>query len=74
MKAGDRVKVVRVDDYSEQIRELYNARSPLGMVGVVEEIYYNPNMHREEVVIAAEGSKWIFEPRDLMKVGYERRG
>ena len=72
IRVGDRVKVVRVSDYLSGLIESQNRRghvsvSPVGKVGVVTEVVYNPNMHRTEVTVRSEGSLWIFEPWNLMK-------
>lgn len=69
MEIGDRVKVVRISDYDRMVYECDGdwAHVPLGMVGIITEKYYNPNMHRTEVIVECEGNKYIFEPWNLMK-------
>ena len=49
MKPGDRIKVVRSDEYSEQVRKAQDIQSPIGMTGTVIEVGYNSNMGRVEV-------------------------
>ena len=65
MEIGDRVKVTRIDDYTASIYKIDNTPSPLGMIGVVVEMRYNPNMHRQEVVVLTEGMKCVWEPWNL---------
>ena len=65
MKVGDRVKVVRIDDYTRDVCKAQNLSLPIGMVGIVEEIYYNPNMHRTEVVVNHSGDKYIWDEWNL---------
>lgn len=68
MTIGDRVKVVRIDEYTKEVCETLGCRTSLGLVGVVAGKYYNHNMRQTEVVVEAEGSQWIFEEWQLMKV------
>ena len=69
MKVGDRVKVVRIDDYTRQVCEGTGCKTSIGLVGTIEEIRYNHNMHQDEVIVSAEGNSWIFEPWNLMVIG-----
>lgn len=66
MKPGDRVKVVRIDDYTRKVCEGTGAPTSIGLVGTIEEIRYNRNMRQQEVIVFAEGCHWIFEPWNLM--------
>ena len=72
MEPGDRVKVVRLDEYTLDVYRANGQPTPIGTVGTVEEVYYNKNMRRMEVVVRAEGCSWIYEPWNLMIV--ERHG
>lgn len=65
MNIGDRVKVVRIDDYTRQCCEADGTPTGIGMVGIVEEVRYNPNMHRTEVIALMEGDLYIWEPWNL---------
>ena len=65
MNIGDRVKVVRIDDYTRQCCEADGTPTGIGMVGIVEEVRYNPNMHRTEVIALMEGNYYIWEPWNL---------
>lgn len=55
MKPGDRIKVVRSDEYSEQVRKAQNIQSPVGMIGTVIEVGYNRIMGRVEVYARIDG-------------------
>ena len=55
MKSGERIKVVRTDEYSEQVRKAQNIKSPVGMTGTVVEVRYNPNMGCVEVLARMDG-------------------
>ena len=55
MKSGERIKVVRTDEYSEQVRKAQYIKSPIGMTGTVVEVKYNPNMGRVEVFARMDG-------------------
>ena len=68
MKPGDRVKVVRIDDYTAAVCKEQNTPLPIGMVGTVEEIKYNAQMHKTEVVVNHSGDRYIWEPWNLMLV------
>ena len=59
------MKVVRIDDYTKHVCEWTGSPTQIGLVGTIEEIRYNQNMHREEVIVFAEGNSWIFEPWNL---------
>ena len=77
IRVGDRVKVVRVDKYlsdllaNDAMRGHIVVQSPLGRVGIVTEVRYNPAMKRTEAVVLSEGSSWIFEPWCLMKTALQ---
>ena len=77
IRVGDRVKVVRLDKYLTDLmaNDVMHGhivdQSPLGRVGVVTDVYYNPAMHRTEAVVLSEGSSWIFEPWCLMKTALQ---
>ena len=68
MKPGDRVKVVRIDDYTRKCCEAEGIRTGIGMVGIVEEVRYNANMHWTEVIVLSEGGRYIWEPWNLALV------
>lgn len=55
MKPGDRIKVVWEDDYSKQVREAQNIKSPVGMTGTVVGVGYNRNMGWNEVYARMDG-------------------
>ena len=67
MEIGDKVKVIRLDEYTLDVIRANDAPSPIGMIGTIIEKYYNNNMHREEVVVEEDGSgnKWVWEPWNL---------
>ena len=65
MNVGDRVKVTRLDQYTMDCIVATGAQSPIGMVGIVEEVRYNPNMHLTEVIALMEGNYYIWEPWNL---------
>lgn len=65
MNVGDRVKVTRVDQYTMACIKATGGRSPIGMVGVVTEIQYNPWIHQIEVTALMEGHLYIWEPWNL---------
>lgn len=68
MEIGDRVKVVRIDDYTRDVCEAQGARTSIGLIGIVVDKYYNHNMRQFEVIIEGEGNRWIFEEWQLMKI------
>lgn len=68
MEVGDKVKVTRIDQYTANMYAIDGTRSPIGMVGIVEEVRYNPNMHRTEVIALMEGNYYIWEPWNLAPV------
>lgn len=65
MEIGDRVKVVRVDDYTRDVCAALGVRTSIGLVGIVTEMYYNKNMSRNEVVVDVSGDLHLFEPWQL---------
>lgn len=70
MKAGDRIKVVRTDEYSEHVRRVLGGQSPVGMTGTVIKVRYNGSMGRNEVYARIDGrdddnSCHLFDERDL---------
>ena len=65
MKVGDRVKVVRIDDYTRECCEAQGLPTGIGKIGIVEEVRYNPNMHQTEVIVLMEGDYYIWEPWNL---------
>ena len=71
MKPGDKVKVVRIDDYTKEVCETLNAPTHIGMVGTIEEIRYNKNMSRTEVIVNHNGEHYIWEPWNLMLVAVQ---
>ena len=68
MEIGDRVKVVRIDDYTRSVFECNKTPLPIGMVGTIEEMYYNHAMHQTQVVVNIAGVGYIYEPWELALV------
>lgn len=65
MNIGDRVKVVRIDDYTRDVCLATNTPTSIGKVGVITEIQYNHHMHQWDVYVEMEGSEYIWEPWNL---------
>ena len=65
MEIGDKVKVVRIDDYTRSILEVDNHPLPIGMVGEIVDKYYNHNMKRMEVIVDHQGDRYIWEEWNL---------
>lgn len=62
------MKVIRIDEYTEQLCRIDGSRSPIGIVGIVDRVYYNRNMKRAEAEISADGNRWIFGLNSLMEI------
>ena len=49
MKAGDRIRVAREDEYTASVRKALNQSSPVGLMGTVVEVRYNHRMGITEI-------------------------
>lgn len=68
MKVGDKVKVVRIDNYTREYLEAENIPLPIGKVGIVQQVEYNPNMHQTEITVNHQGDLYIWEEWNLALV------
>jgi len=68
MEIGDRVKVVRIDAYTRYVYAAEGIPNPVGEIGIVTEMRYNHNMKIFEVSVLIEGTEYIFERWQLMKI------
>jgi len=50
MKAGDRIRVAREDEYTAAVRKAQNQASPIGLTGTVVEVRYNERMGKTEIL------------------------